>query len=491
MEIHLLYKEKNFTDEDRVEDYMEDVSEDLELDYLYEVMSGEDKNIRTMVKKVLLSPLNDEQDIYRRQEIIKDCLKNKEKIHRLYDFLGQVLDRNEENNGLYMSSPTGKFENAVQTVKKYHKDLYRLREIAEEYDQYFTSEGFKELWMNIRTELDEEFLSESGKLLSELEFRDGMLVEMQLDGRNQTKGYRLLRKNNKKIDLKWKLSPGYSLLSNDMAGVKDLYSRKDRATVQCVSVLENASKFIEKYFLIFYRELGFYMGIVHLAEILDDLGVRYVFPNIVDDQKYRSFADLKNIILILKNHSCVGNTLNLTGKKLILITGANQGGKTKLLQSIGQAQLMMQSGIFVMAQEYNSHLCEGIYTHFKREEDQELKSGKLDEELRRLNRLIPHLKSGSLILFNESFSSTNEMEGSQLCLQISAALKESGIEQIHVTHLYDFARKCECREDGEILFLKADRREDGSRTYRIEEGLPEKSAYGRDIYEKVWKDIKI
>ncbi len=64
------------------------------------------------------------------------------------------------------------------------------------------------------------------------------------------------------------------------------------------------------------------------------------------------------------------------------VTGANQGGKSTFLRSIGLSQLMMQCGMFVPAKYLCSNICESIFTHYKREEDTTMSSGKLDEELK-------------------------------------------------------------------------------------------------------------
>ena len=41
---------------------------------------------------------------------------------------------------------------------------------------------------------------------------------------------------------------------------------------------------------------------------------------------------------------------------------------------------MMQCGMFVGAASFTANLCEGLYTHYKREEDTTMESGKFDEE---------------------------------------------------------------------------------------------------------------
>ena len=75
-------------------------------------------------------------------------------------------------------------------------------------------------------------------------------------------------------------------------------------------------------------------------------------------------------------------------KDLVIITGANQGGKSTFLRSIGLAQLMMQCGMFVAAESFGSNICTCLFTHYKREEDPTMRSGKLDEELGRMSSIV-------------------------------------------------------------------------------------------------------
>ncbi len=94
------------------------------------------------------------------------------------------------------------------------------------------------------------------------------------------------------------------------------------------------------------------------------------------NEREHCFQGLYDISLsLILEQRVVGNSIKAAGKDLIMITGANQGGKTTFLRSIGQAQLMMQCGMFVAAEFFSANLCEGIFTHFKREEDDKMKSG--------------------------------------------------------------------------------------------------------------------
>ena len=100
----------------------------------------------------------------------------------------------------------------------------------------------------------------------------------------------------------------------------------------------------------------------------------------------------------------VGNDEQSDGKSLVIITGANSGGKSTFLRSVGVAQLMTQCGLFVTAGSYRANVTRGIFTHFIREEDAGMTSGRLDEELRRMSAIAGQIGPSCLMLFNESFA---------------------------------------------------------------------------------------
>jgi len=184
----------------------------------------------------------------------------------------------------------------------------------------------------------------------------------------------------------------------------------------------------------------------------------------------------------------VGNDVNADNKDLIIITGANQGGKTTFLRSIGLSQLMMQCGMFVPAESFSSNICDGLFTHYKREEDTTMKSGKLDEELGRMNNIVDNITPNSMLLFNESFAATNEREGSEIARQITSALLENGIKVFFVTHLYEFAHNFYDKKMENVIFLRAERQSDGRRTFKLIEGEPLQTSYGEDLYNNIFGD---
>ena len=142
-----------------------------------------------------------------------------------------------------------------------------------------------------------------------------------------------------------------------------------------------------------------------------------------------------------------------------MITGANQGGKSTLLRSLGLAQLMMQSGHVRRCRgSFRASVCSGVFTHYKREEDPTMEGGKLDEELSRMSELVDRITPHPILLCNESFASTNEREGSEIARQIVRAMLARQIKVLFVTHMYDLAHSFHAQQLDSALFLRAQRR---------------------------------
>jgi DNA mismatch repair ATPase MutS len=171
-----------------------------------------------------------------------------------------------------------------------------------------------------------------------------------------------------------------------------------------------------------------------------------------------------------------------------MVTGANKGGKTTFLRSVGLSQMMMHCGMFVPASSFSTNLCTGLFTHFKRKEDVSMESGKLDDELNRMSQIADHLSADSLVLLNEAFAATNMREGSEIARQIVTALSERQVKVFFVSHLYQFVQELYEERTDEIIFLRAERKTDGTRTYKLIEGEPLDTGYGLDLYNTIFND---
>lgn len=106
-----------------------------------------------------------------------------------------------------------------------------------------------------------------------------------------------------------------------------------------------------------------------------------------------------------------------------------------------------------------------------------------------MSEIADHIDGNAILLFNESFASTNEREGSEIARQIIGALRETGAKVFFVTHMFELANGLfRSPMNDSALFLRAERQADGSRTFRLVEGEPLSTSYGEDLYRRIFAD---
>ncbi|HXF75914.1 MAG TPA: hypothetical protein VNN13_07455 [Methylomirabilota bacterium] len=104
-----------------------------------------------------------------------------------------------------------------------------------------------------------------------------------------------------------------------------------------------------------------------------------------------------------------------------------------------------------------------------------------------MSEIVDRLEANSVLLCNESFASTDEREGSEIARQVVQALVEKRVKVFFVTHLYDFARGIFDQKLNNAVFLRAERRADGTRTFKLIEREPLQTSYGEDLYTRIFE----
>jgi len=472
------------------------LTQDLELETLCKAMSGGDEFLFDIARRVLLCGLqNDRASILYRQDCLKDCLNNPDVVRDMYNLIVATLEAaRREWWGLASKYPSSVLYSSNDVLSAFVVVLRRLRTIAEEHGSRFQSEGFTKLFAMFATELNEEYLSRIQSELVALRFRKGVLFSTQLGESNESTNLVLRRPRAKKRNwlerIRGERSSGYTfhLDPHDETGGRLLSEIRSRGIARVAMALGQSVDHIVNFFKMLRTELAFYIGASSLHRALTAKALPVAFPRPASPREGAlHFRELYDACVALRTEQrIVGNTVNADAKNLVIITGANQGGKSTFLRSIGLAQLMMQCGLFVGAEAFNAEICPALFTHFRREEDASMKSGKLDEELARMSEIADHFVPNSMLLFNGSFAATNEREGSEIAKQIVYALLERRAKILYVTHLNAFARGCFEKRMKNSLFLRAQRRDDGVRTFKLIEGEPLETSYGVDLYKAVF-----
>ena len=497
MKVFLMHRDRDLDSKQKLRSNQAILTQDLELSTLFNAMALGDEFLFDVAKQTVLASSTDQNAIGYRQDVLKDCLKNASVVKEIYQIPIEST-QNERNRWYWIysgSSSSGILYSALRMLEMFVDLLEKLKHIADEHADNFESEGFTRFFAMIRQELNEEYFVSVKNHLRELEFRDGVLLSAELGEGNEGTGYILRKPRNKKQSwLKQVFAKKSSVYTfriepRDEGGARTLAELKDRGINLVANAVAQSADHIGSFFNMLRFELAFYLGCLNLYEQLVQMGEPISFPVTVDPNERRhSFKGLYDVCLALTmKRKVVGNDVNADSKDLVIITGANQGGKSTFLRSIGLAQLMMQCGMFVPAESsFCANLCPGLFTHFKREEDVTMKSGKLDEELSRMSTIVDDITPDCMVLFNESFAATNEREGSEIARQIVSALLQKRIKVFFVTHMYELAHGFYDKKMKNACFLLAERQPDGGRTFKLGEGEPLQTSFGEDLYNRIF-----
>jgi hypothetical protein len=468
--------------------------QDLGLDGLFAAMAQGDAFLLEVAKVGLLNSLTDPDTIFYRQHALADSLRNAGIVAEMYRISVDAIEGERKGYwGFFARYPTGILQRAVESLQMFVGNLRRLRNLAKEHAEKFESAAFLKLFGMLCEELNDDYFAAIAGHLKQLKFRHGVLVSAQLG--NGHKGDHYVLRRPHEDGRRWlarflaEKPPSYTfrLHPRDEAGARALSELADRGVNLAANALGQSADHILSFFQMLRTELAFYLACINLHARLDALAEPTCFPVTAPVAGEILFAGLYDPSLALsKGQKVVGNDFHADRLNLLIITGANTGGKSTFLRSAGVAQLMMQAGMFVAADSFSAGLCSGLCTHYKREEDATMERGKWEEELGRMSKIVDRLGVNSLLLCNESFASTNDREGSQIAEQITAALVERGVRVFFATHLSEFAQRFHARRMEGTYFLRAERRCDGTRTYRLSEGAPLQTSYGEDLYNAVF-----
>ncbi|MDR3310911.1 MAG: hypothetical protein LBS90_06145 [Oscillospiraceae bacterium] len=463
---------------------------DLELTHIIKAMARGDGVIRDACAAALLTPLQTREEIEFRHTVLRDAQANSDAVRRLYEIIADADKIRDDGWRAFSGTSDAKiYLHALDVLVAYLDSLAKLRIAANGDAARFKSDGMKNLYAMLLTELDDELFTEARRRINEMSAINTVLVSAELDDNLFGVNYTLRKKKSGTAWLQWRLAPIYSFdedTSGMTFGKDDWESRRDRAFNDLAYVLAQAARYLDTFFAMLRRELAFYIGCLNLEDTLRAIGAPYCLPELRDagrfDRSYRNLYDLS--LTLVTGKPAVGNELDSADTKLYVVTGANQGGKSTFLRSVGQAQLMAQCGMPAAADGASFPLRGNVFTHFKREEDAGMRSGKLDEEMRRMDAIVENTAPHSMVLLNESFASTNEREGSEICRRITRGFTRNGVEVFSVSHLYAYASSF-AGEDN-TLFLRAQRLSDGTRTFRLERAEPLATAFGEELYHRIF-----
>lgn len=222
--------------------------------------------------------------------------------------------------------------------------------------------------------------------------------------------------------------------------------------------------------------LEFYRLGVSLAAFARERGLEVCLPRFVGPG--RRLTALFNPFLLLEERVPIPCDITTDDAgAIVLITGPNSGGKTRLLQALGVTQLLGQAGLFVPAQRAELPWHDGLFASLTVQPDVDQREGRLGTELLRIRRMFEKLEVGSLVLVDELCSGTNPAEAEELFRMVLELLSALSAQAFVTTHFLDFAARLEQAAQAETLplagleFLCVGLDAEKRPTYRFERGV--------------------
>ena len=535
MKVCLLYGDREWTNGETYYDPAS-IIQDLGLNTMFSAASQEityengsvkqvekpDRYLAETMRNVMMVPLTTEEEILYRQESVEESLQHEEMTRALYRISNDVVQKwNELGRGfrekMRLGSPVMKLTSDIRVLHLFCEALTEIRELLGK--EQLTSRGYTALREELGRAFSEEKEASVRKILNDISFyvyglehkeednhdtvvkprivwecglEDGLKLSSMKLVDISSQNTRFFRRGSTRDKLQ-KFINGRIPDSFSVTEDERILEQTHQLEFETVSYVMRLTKEFTREFQTFFDQLrlqsAFFLATVQLRHHLRRLGMEWCYPEVCD-RRDLEFTELREFVMGLQQRvNVIGNTCSLLQKDLLIVTGANQGGKSTFLRSIGIAQVMMQSGLPVAAKSYRSGIFPRIFVHFTRREDSEMNSGRLDEELKRMSGIIDQIGDGSLILLNESFATTTEKEGSVIAYDITKALKEAGVRILTVTHLLSFAKRVHEETAGHpesgVEFLSAERKPDGTRTYHMIYGQPELTSFGLDLYDSI------
>ena len=465
----------------------------------------------------------DPEVIRYRQAVFGDLLSHEELSHTFSKLMPVLFDIMELRRLENDSGDTADYLSSMTEIELYISSIDILYEGICKSGSHYDSAAFSGLSARIAELVESDYYAELNERLSELTGRvreiKSVTIGVNLDAQLRPREAGVLSINpevfhsgdtlQKILHLNFK-DDGYTCIAkltpfgkkqNEnqktalslafTSAINDVYRQSLRSWKKIVQtyVLENTD-----FLLGLLPEFEFLQKATNLMRALKVKGNNLCVPVIrpAAERVYRAVALYNPAVALKVDDPIVTNDLIFDENATIyVLTGPNRGGKSVITCAMGLSQAMTQLGMFVPADEAEISPVDGIFTHFPTGADDTIDKGRLGEECARLGEIFDNVTAESLVLLDESLSSTGSYEASYIASEVLAGLSRVGCHCIFSTHLHELAAEIDrinerAKKEGgaPIDTLVAGIEEAGKRSFRILRAKPDGKSYARDIARK-------
>jgi len=422
--------------------------DDLGVTRLLDQMPFSSPTSRTVALQMLVELSCDPATLEYRQQLLADLVESDSLRAALHQLLRGLLVINRQSNEFGWGSdlPTG-----LSLLRNYCQLLREPPDFSTA-----QSAGLQQLAGFLTAQAESTLFSEIESFIDQISNLGGLQLRVTVD----EKGVPAEISTLKLMGDEAVQTPGFLTWGDDESPLHRRQALRDQGGLNHLG--QQLQNFLSREFVaVIYR---FNQAITELAGLLSAVDVYWAMASCFDSWRQRGIEICLPEILPMEQRlaqviaarnpliesgddksaagsEIIANDLNRSGEQnLLLITGANNGGKTTYIKTAGLIQLLGQKGLYVPARHARLSEVDAIFSHFVAPDDIGRGEGRYRNELRRMRTILERATPYSLVILDEPCGGTDHREGQRQSRIILSAFHLLGAATFFTTHMHEMAR---------------------------------------------------